>query len=238
LDDGPSAVLPTLDLDARIAAAFAEDTVSDDVQCLLVAVEAAAMEAEAEAEEARACALDPLVEDLIVARRAMDDAAFKRDRLTEAVKRLGVRVDELMALEKARAHRAQHDRILAERNVLAEEMERMAEPIVQIALLVSKIEACDREVGWVNATSALEHGHIGMVLSGAAPAIRALFQDAVVWDAFIAVAGRASKDGLAEGLGQPCQALPFLLNFQNIKSPTVGLVAPYRNAVATVVLAR
>jgi hypothetical protein len=33
-------------------------------------------------------ALDPSAEDLIAARRAMDDAAFKRDRLTEAAKGL------------------------------------------------------------------------------------------------------------------------------------------------------
>jgi hypothetical protein len=155
-------------------------------------VEAAAKEAEAAAEEARECALDPLVADLIAARRVMDDAAFKRDRLIEAAKRLSARVDELKALEKARAERAEHEQVLAERNRLAEEMGRMAEPIVRIAHLVSKIEACDREVGRVNATSALGLGYIPLVLSGAAPAIRALFQDAVVWDAF-AVAALRSK---------------------------------------------
>jgi hypothetical protein len=163
-----------IDLDARIVAAVAEDAVSGDVQCLLVAVEAAAKEAEAAAEEARAQALDPLVEGVIAARRAMDDDAFKRDRLTEAAKRLGVRVTELEALEKARAERAEHDRVLAEPNRLAEEMSYIAEPIARIAHLVSQIEACDREVGRVNATSALGLGHIPMVLSVAAPAIRAL----------------------------------------------------------------
>jgi hypothetical protein len=95
--------------------------------------------------------------------------------------------------KKARAERAEHDRVLAERNRLAEEMEHMAEQIVQIARLVSKIEGGDREIGRVNAISALGLGHIPMVLSGAAPAIRALFQDAVVWDAFIAVAALQSK---------------------------------------------
>ena len=68
----------------------------------------------------------------------------------------------------------------------------MAEHIVRIAHLVSKIEACDREIGRVNATS-VGLGHIPLVLSGAAHAIAALFQDAVVWDAFIAVAGLQSK---------------------------------------------
>jgi hypothetical protein len=40
-------------------------------------------------------------------------------------------------------------------------MEGMAEPIVRIAHLVSKIEACDREIGRVNATSALGLGYKG-----------------------------------------------------------------------------
>jgi hypothetical protein len=123
LDDSPSAVASTIDLDARVASAFGKNARSDNVQRLLVAVESAAKEAEAGAEEARACALDPLAADVVAARRTMDDAAFRRDRLIEAAKRLGVRVDELKALEKDRAQRAEHDRVLAERNRLAEEME-------------------------------------------------------------------------------------------------------------------
>jgi hypothetical protein len=43
-----------LDLDARIAGAFAEDAKSDDVRRVLGDVVTAAKEAEAEAEEARA----------------------------------------------------------------------------------------------------------------------------------------------------------------------------------------
>jgi hypothetical protein len=188
LGDKPRAAAPTIDLDARIVAAFAEDARSDDVGRVLADVEAQAKEAEAEAEEARASALDPLVSDVMVARRAMDDAAFKRDRLIEAAKRLGVRVDELKALEKARAQRAEHDRVLARRNRLAEEMKGMAESIMNIADLVREIDECEREIGRINATSALALGYIPLVLSGAAPAIKVLFQDAVVWDGFIAVA--------------------------------------------------
>jgi hypothetical protein len=58
---------------------------------------------------------------------------------------------------------------------------------------VSRIEVFEREVGRVNASSAFGLGRIPLVLSGAPPSIRALFQDAVVWDAFIAVAGPPSK---------------------------------------------
>jgi hypothetical protein len=120
----------------------------------------------------------------------MYDTLFRRDRLREAASKLAQRVEALKALEKARAQRAEHDRVLAERNRLAEEMERMAKLMVQIAHLVRQIALCDREVGRVNA---LGLGHIPIVLSGAAPAITTLFQDAVVWDAFIAVAGLRSK---------------------------------------------
>jgi hypothetical protein len=183
------------DLDARIAVSFTENAKSDDLLRVLADVEAVAKTAEAEAEVARCHALDPLIADVIVARRAMDDAAFKRDRLTEAAKRLGARVAELKALEKEQGQRAEHDRVLVERNRLAEEMERMAEPIVRIAHLATKIGACDREIGRVNATSATGLGYIPLALSGAAPSIMALFQDAVVWDAFIAVARLPRTDG-------------------------------------------
>jgi hypothetical protein len=75
--------------------------------------------------------------------------------------------------------RAEHERVLAERDRLAEEMERMAEPIKQIVRTVRRIETCDREIGRLNAISALRFGYIRPVLSGAAPAVATLFQDAV-----------------------------------------------------------
>jgi hypothetical protein len=183
----------TEELDARIATAFGDDVKSDDVRRVLADVEAAAKVAEAAADDARARALDPLVADVIAARRAMDDAAFKRDRLSEAAKRLGKRVEELKAQEKYRAERAEHERVSAERERLAADFGRMAEPIVQIAHLVRQIDLCDREIGRLNATSTLGLGYVPLVLSGAAPAIKALFQEALVWDAFNAVAGLPSK---------------------------------------------
>jgi hypothetical protein len=179
----------TEELDARITQALGEDAKSVDVHLLLQEVEAATEAADAAAGAARLLALDPLVEDVIVARRAMDDAAFKRDRLTEAAKRLAARVDELKALERDRAQRAEHERVSAERNRLAEEMSRMAEPIVQIAQLVRQIDLCDRQIGRLNATSQAKLGYIRPTLAGAAPVIAALLRDAIVWDAFIAVAG-------------------------------------------------
>ncbi len=178
-------------LDARIAAAFAEDATSGDAASLLAEVKEAASAAELAAEAARKHALDPLLSggDLKVARRGMEDTSFLRDRLTEAASRLGERVAELKALEADGRMWAEHERVEAERDKLAEEMESMAGPIAQIAHTVSKIAVCDREIGRLNATSASRFGYIRPVLSGAAPAIATLFRDCLVSDAFVAVAG-------------------------------------------------
>jgi hypothetical protein len=185
---------PAEELDGRIAAAFSDDAKSADAARLLAEVKTVTSAAEAAAETARKHALDPLLsgDDLKLARREMDDAAFKQDRLQEASAKLTERVEALKALEADRRMWAEHERVESERNRLAEAMQRLADPIAQIAHLVRQIEACDRETGRLNATSTAKFGHIRLVLSGAAPAISALFQDAVVWDAFIAVAGLKS----------------------------------------------
>jgi hypothetical protein len=57
------------ELDARVIAAFTEDAESDDVGCVIADVEAAAKVASADAGEARAQALDPLIGDVIAARQ-------------------------------------------------------------------------------------------------------------------------------------------------------------------------
>ena len=141
------------EMDARIAAAFTDGATSDDVGRLLAEVEAAANAADAVAKEARTRALDPLLpcDAVTVARREMDDAEFTRDRLTEAARRLGERVAELRAFEKASAQRAAHERISAERDRLAAELERMAKPIAEVAGLVAQIDACNREIRNINA---------------------------------------------------------------------------------------
>ena len=71
---------PAEELDARIATAFSDDAKSGDVARLLAEVKEAASAAELAAETARKRALDPLLsgDDLKLARREMDDAAFKR----------------------------------------------------------------------------------------------------------------------------------------------------------------
>jgi hypothetical protein len=129
------------------------------------------------------------------------DAASARDRLHEAEIKLTDRVEALKSLEADRRMQAEHERILAERDRLAEEMDRMAAPIAQIAHTVSRSDICDREIRQLNATSASRFGHIRIVLSGAARAITALFQDAVVSDSFIAVARLRSPPVVSGGAG-------------------------------------
>ena len=55
----------TMELEARIASAFAEDAKSDDAGRVLADVEAAAIAAGAAAEGARSAALNPLTQDVI-----------------------------------------------------------------------------------------------------------------------------------------------------------------------------
>ena len=171
-------------LDVLIANAFAESATSDDVRSVLAVVEAAREEAEAEAQRARSAALDPLAQngDGIAARAAMEDAVFRRDRMAEAARQLGQRVGALRTREADRRRRAELERVLAQRNRLAEEMARMVEPIVQIAHLVSRIDACDREIRGLGFTQ------VRHVLADAPPEIATLFGEVFVLDAFLAVA--------------------------------------------------
>jgi hypothetical protein len=198
LDQDVAAVDPTLH--ARIIEAFADDMKSADVARLLVEVEAATSAAELAAGTAKKAALDPLLsrDDLKLARAEMEDANFTRDRLHEAGTKLAERVATLKALEEGRLARADHDRVLAERDKLAAEMAGMA----QIAHIVREIEACDRQVRRVNnETSTAKFGRIPFVLSGSAPAITVLFRDCLVSDAFVAVAGVQASPVVSGGAG-------------------------------------
>lgn len=123
----------------------------------------------------------------------MEDAAFTRDRLHQAGAKLAERVEALRALEADRCLQVEHDRVSAERDRLGEAMNCLVKPILQIARLVVEIEAVDREIGRLNATSALRHGHIAPVLIGSPQAVQVLFADALVRDGFAAVANLASK---------------------------------------------
>ena len=79
-----------IDLDARIAAAFANGAKSNDVATLIKDTEHGAASASNRAEQARNHALDPTLSNTALrdARECMDDAAFRRDRLQAALGKL------------------------------------------------------------------------------------------------------------------------------------------------------
>ena len=97
--------------------------------------------------------------------RDMEDASFTRERLTEAARRLSERLGDLKVSEKKEAQRAGHRRVLAERDRLAAELERVSKPIADIARLVAQADACDRTIRGHNATPASDLGHIRPVLA-------------------------------------------------------------------------
>ena len=211
-------------------AAFTEAATADDVGRLLAEVETAASAADAVAKEARTRALDPLLprDAVTVSRREMDDSEFTRDGLTEAARRLGERVAELKALERASAQRAEHERVSGERDRLAAEMARMAKPIAEIAGLVAQIDACDRQVRNLNVTSGLAlFGHIRPVMAGTAPVIATLLGDGVVWDEFLAVAKPAIPVG-HKGKGEPTLKVSRCGRHRRVRRAAIGKIALHK----------
>ena len=93
-----------IDLDARIAAAFANGARSTDVAVLIKDTEHAAASASDMAEQARNHALDPTLSgsELKDARKCMDDAAFRRDRLQAAMGKLRERLAQLKRADNFR----------------------------------------------------------------------------------------------------------------------------------------
>src|SRR5262245_31479150 len=146
-------IFPASDLDLRIADAFRDGAKSSDVSTLIEEAQAAAVASDDTAEQCRTRALDPALaaNDVAAARREMDDAAFRRDRLQTAVQRLEDRLSELLAQEEQQRRQAAYDRVKAERDALAEELARVYPSLeAQLGALLARLEANDREVQFVN----------------------------------------------------------------------------------------
>jgi hypothetical protein len=113
-----------LSLDERIAAAFGDGAKSADVVSLIKETEAASLSCNDAAERARKRALDPILSanDVAEARRQMEDAAFRRERLQTAVTRLRERLEEVKAQEENERRQLVYDRVKAERDKLAAEL--------------------------------------------------------------------------------------------------------------------
>ena len=142
------------DLDDRIAAAFLQGAKSVDVATLVEEASEAAAAADEAAGNARARALDPTLTAVhaAAARAEMEDAAFNRDRLTEAVRRLGERLLELHQQEEQARRRMMYEKARAHRDELAAELTRVYPPAAaQLAELLARVVASDEEIDYINA---------------------------------------------------------------------------------------
>jgi len=139
-------------LEQRIAAAFGK-TSSSDVAALIAEVENAVVVRSEAAEGARLQALNPALRpaDVAAARRQMEDAAFKRDRMQEAVRRLAERLREVRAQEEQARRRAAYDAALAERDRVAAELAEVYPPLAaKLADLAALVAANDSQIERVN----------------------------------------------------------------------------------------
>jgi hypothetical protein len=140
-------------LDERIAAAFANGAKSADVATLIKHTNLAAKSAAELAEQERTRALDPTLSanEVADARRAMDDAAFKRDRLRAAVTKLSERLQQLKDQEENERRQLAYDKVAAERDKLAAELAEFYPAFAQkLGDLFSRVIANDREIDFIN----------------------------------------------------------------------------------------
>jgi hypothetical protein len=141
------------DLDDRIAAAFVDGVTSENLKVVIAEAQAASLASGEAADHARAHALDPAVTAKAVAeaRRQMEDAVFRRERLQTAVSRLQERLKEVRAQEENQRRWIAYEKVKAERDKLAAEL-KAAYPRFEecIAELIAKIDANDREIDYLN----------------------------------------------------------------------------------------
>jgi hypothetical protein len=101
-------------LEQRIASALSEEIASTDVATLITETEAAIVAADTTAKVEREKALDPVLSpDPAMARVAMEDASFTRDRLRTALPRLHARLKETQAAEYLARWEPQYERVKA-----------------------------------------------------------------------------------------------------------------------------
>jgi glycosyltransferase involved in cell wall biosynthesis len=151
----------TADLDERIADAFTKATTSADVAGLIEEAQSAAVSSGEAADAARTRALDPALSaaDVAAARRDMEDAAFRRDRMQEAVRRLGDRLREVRKQEDQARRRVAYDAALAERDALASELADVYPAIAEkLADIVGRIAAATTRVPVVSSLVNLAYG--------------------------------------------------------------------------------
>jgi uncharacterized protein YicC (UPF0701 family) len=150
----------TESLDEQIACALRETADSKLLPGLIKQAEEASAALEAEAQDLRAVALDPILSppEVVSARREFSDAEFNRDRMQEAVVRLKERLQEMKTREQQQRLNAKYEQVMAERDKLAEELEQVYPAACeQLAGLIERLAENDRWVEHIN-TSQLPVG--------------------------------------------------------------------------------
>jgi hypothetical protein len=143
-----------MDLDASIRAAFAGGLTAAAISATITAVTAAEAEFEAAAKTARERALDPTLSDadISAARRAMEDAAFRRDRMSVAVTQLRERLVVVKADEEDARRLHLYEEAQTERDKLAKELREFYPSVaVRLAALLARIVANDEAIERINA---------------------------------------------------------------------------------------
>ena len=142
-----------MSLDERIAAAFSDGVGSGEIATLIKQAKVAALASDDTAERARLRALDPALSgnEIADARKEMEDAAFRRERLQTAVTRLRERLEQVKAQEEDQRRQLVYDRVKAERDKLAAELAEIYPAFAnKLADLLPRIAANDREVEYIN----------------------------------------------------------------------------------------
>jgi hypothetical protein len=143
-------------LEQRITSAFSERIASSAVATLIAETEEAITVAEADAEQARAKALDPISSpDPVKARATMEDAAFYRDRLRTVLPNLRKLLKQVEHEEYAARWDAEYEKVKVVRDQLAAELREVYPPAVaQLTDLFQRMAQCDRECSRVDGTAA------------------------------------------------------------------------------------
>ena len=142
-----------IDLDARIAAAFADSAKSNDVAILIKDTERASTAASEQAEQALSHALDPTLSgfELTDARKNKDDAAFRRDRLQVALEKLQERLAQLKDQEENARRQVVYDKAKVVRDELANELADLYPALAQkLVELLARVVVNDREIDYIN----------------------------------------------------------------------------------------
>jgi hypothetical protein len=145
-----------LPLEARIAAALGSATgiKAADISALYGELATAITSATSAADQARANALDPTVDNPAAARARRDDCAFQLERLKAALAPLQARYTELRKAERRTEWREQYAEVKSKRDAAAAKLKEIyTELIEQLVKVLERAKDIDQEVARINSTA-------------------------------------------------------------------------------------